>query len=202
MDKKTLFFDIGNVLLYFSHDKMCRQIAALCGLEEAHVRRVIFAEGMGLKYEKGKIDSRGLYEHFHKLSAKRVDFKHFMHAASDIFDTHMEIIPLIKELKQLGHRLITLSNICEAHFNHIYTHFPLIHLFDSYILSYEVGAVKPEKAIFEKALSEVKGPKENCFFTDDILDHIVAANQAGLPSEQFTTVEALRQHLKERHFLN
>jgi hypothetical protein len=39
--KHTIFFDLGNVLIFFDHQKMCRQVAHLSGLEEELVQSVM-----------------------------------------------------------------------------------------------------------------------------------------------------------------
>jgi putative hydrolase of the HAD superfamily len=194
----TLFFDLGNVLLFFCHDRMCRQLASFCRVDEESVRRLLFTEGLAPLYERGSIDSRALHARFCALAHRDLSFAGLMRAASDIFEPNLPLFPLIKELKGKGHRLILLSNTCEAHFDFAYLHFPILHLFDAFILSYQVGSLKPEPAIFQAALSQAVGPN---FYVDDIPAHVASAKQCGLDGEPFISYTLLVEHLSSRGYL-
>lgn len=199
--KKTVFFDLGNVILFFSHAKMCAQIAAFCGIEEASVKESLFDKGMAELYERGTIDSRTLHGHFCSLSRSELDFAGLMRAAGDIFEPNREIVGVIEGLKAKGVRLVLLSNTCEAHFKYAYEHFPQLHHFDDFVLSYEVGALKPESKIYHHALSLAKNPVENCFYTDDIPAFIEGAKKLGLDAVQYTSTERLTDELLRRGYL-
>ncbi len=198
---KAIFFDLGNVLLFFSHEKMCRQVAEVCNLDAHHVKRAFFSEGIGEKYERGEIDTRSVHSYFCSLAKRQIEFFDFMDAVSNIFQPNEEIVPVLKNLKKNKVHLIVLSNTCEAHFDFAYLHYPLLHLFDDYVLSYEVKAKKPEKEIFQKALSLVHVPKENCFYIDDVGEYVQAASALGIDSELFTTTEKLIEQLVLRKYL-
>jgi putative hydrolase of the HAD superfamily len=199
---KTVFFDLGNVILFFSHDKMCQQIALFCDLALEKVKSTIFLEGWGQRYERGLIDSREIYQHFCQISSKKISFTGLMRAVSDIFEPNVAMNALIKELKKNDVRLLILSNTCQAHFDFAFTHFPILHLFDGYVLSYEVGSIKPEPKIFEKALDLAHCPKEACFFTDDMLEHVQSAQKLGIDAEVYSSTDSLVEQLKKRKFLS
>jgi hypothetical protein len=54
MPPKFIYFDLGNVLLFFDHALGCRQMAAVAGLAEAQIRAAIFDSGLQWKYECGR----------------------------------------------------------------------------------------------------------------------------------------------------
>ena len=95
-------------------------------------------------------------------------------------------------LKQQGYRLLLLSNTTISHFEFIQQHWNMLSLFDDYILSYEVNAMKPEAAIYQAALSKIECAPEEAFFTDDIPENIEQARKHGLKAEVFTNVEKLK----------
>ena len=66
------------------------------------------------------------------------------------------------------------------------------------MLSFEVGALKPDKQIFIKALSKASCDPKECFYTDDIPEFVKTAKECGLDSEIFTTTQALQQALLHR----
>lgn len=198
---KTLFFDLGNVIIFFSHEKMVLQIAELCQIDKKQIHELLFGQGWGNLYEYGHVSSRDLHTKMCELSQREVDFKALMHACSDIFRSNESLVPLLQKLKNSGAQLILLSNTCEPHFERAYAQFPQLKLFDDFVLSYKVRARKPDKEIFQYALSRAKAPVERCFYTDDIEEYISAAKKEGLDGETFKDALSLEKQLQARGFL-
>jgi putative hydrolase of the HAD superfamily len=70
--------------------------------------------------------------------------------------------------------------------------------FDELLLSYDVGAIKPEAGMYEAALKAIRCRPEECFYTDDIPTYVARGREFGLQAEIFTDVTALRGHLADR----
>lgn len=198
--KKTIFFDLGNVLIFFDHKQMCKQVADLTKIDEHTVTSMMQCHGD--LYERGGISSQALHEKLCKAAQAPVDFNHLMHAVSNIFRPNPPVISLALELKKNGHPLFLLSNTCEAHFDFALSQFNFLKEFDGYVLSYEVGLRKPEKKIFQKALEMAQCASQDCFYTDDILPYIESARSLNIDAEQYTHPEALEKHLSSRGFIN
>jgi len=198
---KTVFFDLGNVLIFFSHQKMCEQIAAVYETSFASIYEILFKKGLAKEYESGFISSEELHMGLSKSLGKQGDFFALMQAASAIFTPNPAIYPLVHRLKKEAVQLILLSNTCEAHFNYAYSHFPILQLFDRYLLSYEVKLRKPAPLIFRKALSLSGSPPADCFYTDDLQENIRAARKEGIDAEIFTDADSLEKHLTVRNIL-
>ena len=197
--KKTIFFDLGNVLLFFSHERMMQQVADFCQLELPIVKNAV--EKLGIPYELGTVGSKEIHQEFSDLVKKKIEFKGLMHALSNIFHLNLPVAAIVKELKSKNVPLFVLSNTCEAHFTYAYKHYSPLHLFDGYVLSYEVGARKPEQKIFEHAISKAGCSPESCFYTDDIAEYIYAARSLHIDAETYTTPEKLTQQLTARGLL-
>jgi glucose-1-phosphatase len=196
----TLFFDIGNVLYFISLEKMCNQIAHLFSIPIEIVKLHLYDKEIIMKYESGTISTEEIIEYFSKSSKKTVCKKDFNKAISSVFTKpNNEIIPLIETLKNNNHTLILLSNTNEVHYRYLEKFFPILKLFDKTILSYKVGFIKPQREIFEIALSH--GNNSSMFYTDDIKENIDAARNTGLDCEIFTTVSLLKDHLLKRKII-
>jgi putative hydrolase of the HAD superfamily len=195
---KTVYFDLGNVLFFFSHSKMLEQIAQCCALPKEEIKRLIIDEHLQDAYEMGKIDSQGLYRFFRSRSRKSFSLHELIEAISDIFVPNEALWPTVEQLKKEGLRLLLISNTCESHYNRIYSHYPILRLFDQKILSFEVGSLKPHPRIFQKALSLSECSHSECFYTDDIPAYVAGARKAGLDAEVYTDVPTLRRHLIDR----
>ena len=201
MPIKTLFFDLGGVLINFSHEKMCRNIAQYCGLDPEIVRTHLFEKKLAEDYERGRIDSKTLYQLFRSLSGKALVFEELMHAASDIFSLKNETPELLEACKRQNLSLFLLSNTCEPHFFHAQKQFDFLKLFDGFILSYEVGARKPEKKIYDEALRRAQSPSEECFYVDDVSEYVEAAKGFGIDSHLFKEADDLTLVLEKRGVL-
>jgi HAD superfamily hydrolase (TIGR01549 family) len=197
--KQTIFFDLGNVLIFFDHQKMCRQVAGLANLDPELIQKVM--KTYGDPYERGAVDDCFIHQELNKLAKKEISFEALMRAISDIFEPNLEVIEIFQQIKAKGHRLFLLSNTCSAHFSFALSQFPFLTQFDGHVLSYEVGARKPEKKIYEKALEIAGCQNKECFYTDDIFDYVASARSIGIDAEQYTNPQALMKHLQERAIL-
>ncbi|MEZ6044525.1 MAG: HAD family phosphatase [Planctomycetaceae bacterium] len=197
---KTILFDMGNVLVYFSHDRMCQQMGALYDRSESEVRELLMSSGLQAGFERGTIQPEELWHEFElRFGAKlgrQVTLQELERAGSDIFWLNEPMPELLEELKSFGLRLVLLSNTSISHFEFIMREFSVLQYFDDYVTSYEVGAMKPEPAIYQAALEKIDCLPEECFYTDDIEIYIEAAREYGLQAEVFHSVAELRTHLK------
>jgi putative hydrolase of the HAD superfamily len=99
------------------------------------------------------------------------------------------------------HRLLILSNTNPIHFPMLKANYPLFRHFDGYVLSYEVGVLKPDAAIYEEAIARAECRPEECFFTDDILVNVEAGREHGMDSVQFLSAGQLEGELRLRGVL-
>ena len=63
------------------------------------------------------------------------------------------------------------------------------HLFDDIIISYEVGLIKPDPAIFDLALSRLGISAHDTVFIDDRIKNIHGARQHGIHAIHYQTRE-------------
>jgi glucose-1-phosphatase len=195
---KTILFDLGNVLVHFSHDRMCDQIGRALGRTGADVRRFLIDSGLMWDFERGKLTESQLLAAVESEIAGPFDHAAVNDACCDIFTLNDPIVPLVWSLKNRGLRLVLLSNTSPWHVAWVRKCWPVLELFDELVLSYEVGAIKPEAPAFEAALKAIRCRPEECFYTDDIPKYVARGREFGLQAEVFTDVPALRKHLADR----
>ncbi len=95
---------------------------------------------------------------------------------------------LARELKK-KYKLFLLSNVNRLHFEYIEQKFDIIKIFDELILSFVIGAMKPERAIFEDVVKGAGGDKSKILYIDDREDLIKEATAMGIPSIRFESAE-------------
>lgn len=198
---QTLIFDLGNVLLFFDHNKMIKQLAARLSLEAGETREIIFNEDRLHRFEKGEINSHHIYEELKAHCSTPCSFEEMAFAASDIFTPNMPLIAALDCIKRQNIRLVLLSNTVDMHIEFVRKRFNILDHFDHLILSYEVGCRKPEPAIYKKALRAAECPKESTLFIDDMQENIDAALAVGIPSYHFVDTQAFLTYLKNKQLV-
>jgi putative hydrolase of the HAD superfamily len=195
---KAFLFDMGDVLIKFSHSRMFAQISEVLRRPVEDVKRLFQDTGLFVGYDRGDVDDDEALSRIEAFVGRPVDQRRLLHALSDIFEPSPGMFELLTELKRRGYRMVLLSNTCRPHIEFVRERFPIYGLLDDYTLSFEVRAMKPEAAIFEAAISKVGVPPENCFYTDDISRYVEAGRSHGLQAEVFSGVENLKLQLAER----
>ena len=187
---------MGNVLLYFSHDRMCRNAAVVSGASEERVREVLLSSGLQWRLERGEISEVEFHEGFQRQVQVTVDFDALRHAVGDIFRLNHSIVPLLAELKQLELRLVLLSNTSITHLEFIQDNFDVLKSFDALTTSCEAGVLKPESKIYEDALSKANCEPNECFYTDDIEEYVLAARSFAINAEVYSDTTKTRTALQ------
>jgi putative hydrolase of the HAD superfamily len=194
-----IYFDLGMVLLKFSVQRMLEQMGATSGLDPARVKEILFGSNLHEQYELGQVSTAEYYEAFCQAAGTRPSCEALTLAGSDIFELNTSIVPVVAQLRAARYRLGILSNTCEAHWQFCHQHFYILHeIFQVHALSYELKAVKPNAAIFQRAAELAGVAPDKIFFTDDLAGHIAGAKAAGFNAVQYTgtpdLVAALHQH--------
>jgi glucose-1-phosphatase len=199
MQPKFLYFDLGKVLVNFSVERMLGQMAAVAGTTLEQVRSVVFDGRLIHEHEAGRLTSRQFYDAFCAATGMRPDFDGIIAAAAEIFDLNLPVLPIVAQLGQAGYPLGILSNTCETHWEYCWREYRFLSEgFGVHALSYKIGAVKPDAAIFLAAAEMAGCRPEDIFFVDDMPGHVAGARAAGFDAVQFTTAEALASELRQR----
>lgn len=195
---RTCLFDMGNVLLHFSHDRMCQQIGTLCGKTGDDLRRLLLDSGVQWEFERGLMSAEEFHRHFQELVGTMVDFQELIVAASDIFELNRPMVDILRSLKKQNYRLVLFSNTSVWHFEFIRKRFDILENFDQFVLSFEVNAIKPEPEMYRAGLRSIRCTPQECFYTDDIPRYVEAARKFGFDAEIFTDSDRLVRQLAAR----
>ncbi|MBX3425375.1 MAG: HAD family phosphatase [Pirellulales bacterium] len=204
MSIQFVYFDLGGVLLSFCHDQMCRQMAAVAGVEAAAVRRALFDGRGGASFqwrlERGDATREEAYKHFCQETGTEPSRERLYAAASDIFAPIEPTISLARALHAAGMRMGILSNTNAFDWGFVTGgRFPFVgELFPLAALSFEARAMKPEPEIYRYA-AELAGVEPGAIlFTDDREENVVGAREAGFDAVQFRDATQLRGELAGR----
>lgn len=194
-----IYFDLGKVLLDFSHDAMLAQMGQLIGLEPSKVREFVFESGLSHQYERGEIDCDQFCSSLCQAAGAECEPEELLKAGSDIFSLKPGMLPLIVNLSLSGMRVGILSNTCPAHWNFIRSRYRFVSdFFLPIVLSFEIGAMKPDRKIFDAAATQAGVAPESIFFVDDLQDNVDGALSAGWDANLFESPYQLQQLLLQR----
>lgn len=194
-----LYFDLGNVLVLFTVERMCRQMAEVAGTDPQRVHQLVFESGLQRQFELGQIGETEFYERFCQALGRCVDRRALAEAACDIFTLNLTLVPVLAGLYQARYPLGILSNTCQAHWEYCRQRFRLLEeLFSVHALSYRLGALKPDTAIFMAAARLARTAPEAIFYTDDLPGHIAGAQAVGFDAVPYTDTPNLVAKLRRR----
>ena len=198
---KLLVFDLGNVILPFEHRQIATKLHAFSGFERSpgEIFQFLFDWEQGLvnDYEKGLMSTAEFFEAIREYTGAKISIDEFTLIWNDIFHEEPSMNELIGCLKGKGFPLFLLSNTSELHFRYIVDKYPIVGLFDELILSFEVGAKKPDERIYQAVMKRTNLPPEEILYIDDIEEFVEAARRLGMRGHVFKNTELLRDILKK-----
>lgn len=202
MKISSIFFDLGNVILFFDHMIICNKIERKYGINKKVAYKKIFHSGLESQFDRGQISPLEFTRGCSKTLDISMDVKDFEIIWADIFQANYPMIKLIKVVKNKA-RIFLLSNTNIWHIKHVKKKYDFLNLFDRLILSYDVGHTKPNRKFFEKALhlsGESETPNE-CIFIDDIEENVNAARDIGINGILFDSYIRLYKDLQRYNVL-
>jgi glucose-1-phosphatase len=198
---KTIFFDLGNVIIPFDFKRAYSRLQPLCDYPATEIPARMRGTDLVSRFESGQIAPEQFVKEFSALLELRINYDEFCELWTSVFLPE----PLIQDslLANLGDRypLMILSNTNPIHFHMLQANYPLLRHFDHCVLSYEVGALKPYAEIYEKAIARAGCDAAECFFTDDLAVNVEAARKHGMDAVQFQSAAQLEEELKARRLL-
>lgn len=114
------------------------------------------------------------------------------------YEVNPAVEQLAKQLKQNGYQLAICSNNFLTRIRELDRKFSFLSLFDTVILSYEVGVLKPDKKIFEALIEECDCLPEEIIYSDDKAEKLLGAQELGIQTFVFTTFAEFVEDLRNK----
>jgi putative hydrolase of the HAD superfamily len=194
----ALLFDMGNVLIHFSHERMYQQIGQLVGRGAVEVRHACEQAKWLARCDVRPVSDEEMASEVESLFGVKLDPAALWHALSDIFWPNRSIEPIVMRLASLGLPMVMVSNTCSAHIRWVTGRFSVLEFFPHKVLSYEVGASKPSSVIFAAASRAAGCSPAECLFIDDTAINVDAARQLGFDAVRYENSDMLVRSLQER----
>ncbi len=192
----VIVFDLGNVLIPFDYEPVIEKLNQLKP-ELGNKFKKLYADNYHIhqQFERGELTQEKFIAIMLVWLEGTISQEEFCNLFSNIFTINHNIVELLPKLKE-KYKLVLLSNTNEMHKHYGYGKFEFLNYFDKLILSYEVGAIKPEEKIYRTVEQFTQLPSQQHFFIDDIKEYIEGAKKCGWSGAQFAGYEKLTAVLK------
>lgn len=196
-----VYFDLGNVLVHFDPDVACLQVARLLDSDVPTIRKAMYDSGIELQLEQGRITEDQFLDQLFAIVGNEVEQSEraaVLEAMSAMFRLNSTIQPVVDELSQQGMPMGILSNTCGPHWRWIVRqNYEVIgRIGTPTILSYEVGALKPDPQIYAAAQQASGVSHREILFIDDRLENVQAARDCGWQAVHYTDTPSLISELE------
>ena len=190
---KTVILDLGNVLAFHDNEQLFEAMAQAFGSSREAMRARLDG-GLWHDVNTGKLPGDALLDELNRRLGATVSSAEWFR----VWNCHFSINhPMVRAVERLVGRvrLVLLSNTHDQHVAFLRPQLPILERFDGLVLSYEVGAVKPDAAIYARALTLAEAPADHCVFFDDVERYATGATHLGVHGRVFTTVEQFETDL-------
>ena len=198
MKPSIVVFDLGKVLLDFDYTIAARKIAERSGLPAHEVKKHLDYSPVLFRFETGLMTQQEFFDEVRRETKFPGGIAEFSSFFADIFWEIPPMIELNAALRRSGVPTYIFSNTNDMAIEHIRQAFPFFANFDGYILSYEVGAMKPAAKIYEE-LEKLSGKRgAEVLYLDDRQENVDAGAARGWqvilqtePANSRTAIEKL-----------
>ncbi|GMU58597.1 MAG: hypothetical protein AMXMBFR34_03600 [Myxococcaceae bacterium] len=191
----ALILDLGNVLAFHDNEKLFEAMAKAFRTSRKDLR-VRLEGGLWDRVNRGQLPGDALRQELVARLGQEVSPDDWLALWNCHFTIHDEMARVVEGLVGKT-RLVLLSNTHDQHVAWLRPRLPVLEKFDALVLSCEVGAVKPERAIYQRAVDAAQVPAHRAVFFDDVARYAEAAIEAGLQGRVFTTVPHFLDDLRE-----
>lgn len=195
---QTVIFDLGGVIVPLDFTAVPKRLAGFSRCSAEVIAERMAASTLPAEYERGELSSEEFYCQFANILSLEASMEDFQEIWCDLFPPHAlfpaEWVEAVRQQK----RVLLLSNTNEIHYEWIRERYPHLGHMDHHVLSYKVGALKPDPAIYKAAIAQAGCAPEECFFTDDVMKYVDGARAAGIDAEQFLGPDKLKADLAAR----
>jgi FMN phosphatase YigB (HAD superfamily) len=200
---KLFVFDLGNVILPFEHRQIAAKLHETSRIQDRFTPDDLFKflfdmdRGLVNPYEEGLMSSVDFFAKLREKYKLELEFDEFKDIWNIIFQEDLDVNDVILYLKNKGYPVFLLSNTNELHFSYIMERYPIVHSLDEWILSYEVGAKKPKRKIYNTIFEKTDTVRSEVLYIDDIPGYVEAAKSYGLQGLVFKNAKDVWELLKE-----
>ena len=189
---KNIVLDVGGVIFDDSKQNIQKLLNKNCD----NIYKIAYGGG----FKKCLLGEISVQEHINSLKNEK-DFNDISYILKK--ENLIKSYPLIKNnfeyikgLRKRGYKLFLLTNITEDSYNYINELINMDETFDGGIYSYQEHLIKPDYDIYNLLINRFNLNKDETIFFDDKEKNVKAANEVGIKSYVFTSINDIESNLE------
>tara|TARA_R110002049_G_scaffold2750_7_gene22086 strand:- start:26228 stop:26878 length:651 start_codon:yes stop_codon:yes gene_type:complete len=197
-----VYFDLGNILVRFDEQIACANASNLFDVAAEKIHAAVYGSGQQTRYEHGELSGEEFATSIREQVGRTIQqmpTQRLLDALSDMFTPIDSMQQIVHSVHQAGVPFGILSNTCAAHWDWITRQqWPVMQeAYRETILSFEAGAMKPNKRIYQLAEASAEVARERILFVDDRTENVQAAKQRGWQAVECIGGEPVAAVLRE-----
>ena len=194
---ELILFDLGNVLVDFDFSISAKRIGNFCGKGPKEIFNLFFNSEITCLFEAGKISPVDFFAKVKEMLGLSLSYEAFVPIWNEIFflsAANRAVYSMVNNLSR-SYKTAMVSNIDILHYEYLKKNFPVFNVFHNIFLSYELGLVKPDPAIYQQVLQCLGAEPEAVFYTDDRPELVESARNLGIKAFIFSGALQLEDDL-------
>lgn len=189
---KNIVLDVGGVIFDDSKQNIQKLLNKNCD----NIYKIAYGSG----FKKCLLGEISVQEHINSLKDEK-DFNdiNYILKKENLIKSYPLIknnFEYIKDLRKRGYKLFLLTNITEDSYNYINELININEKFDGGIYSYQEHLIKPDYDIYNLLINRFNLNKDETIFFDDKEKNVKAANEVGIKSYVFTSINDIESNLE------
>lgn len=195
-------FDLGNVIIDISWDRMSEKWSELTGLSIEEINSRFVQDEKYNDHERGALTTEEYIEHLAQQFNYPLTYDIFEAGWNSIYVGEVEgIRELMRELKP-HYKLVGFSNTNSTHELAWQTRFAdILSPLDEIYCSHRIGKRKPDVESFEAVISKLGVLPEEVIFIDDRIENVSGAIETGIISIHADSADIMRHKLADLQVL-
>jgi len=181
---RVIAVDFGNVICRYDYRIFCKRLGDRIGRTSEEVFTALFTDDLEARFESGLLTGPAYHQEVQTRLGAELPYGEFFPMCGDIFSEIPGTFELLERL-HARYPLVLLSDTNEIHFGYVRQTVKALQLFTDYVVSYEVGAMKPDPRIYRAVLRRAAVPASACVFFDDRLPNVEGARRVGMHAFEF-----------------
>jgi epoxide hydrolase-like predicted phosphatase len=194
---KAVFWDFGGVLMRTSDWGPRTHLAERFGKTMRELEEMVWGNDQNTGPQLGLVPAASMWQDIRRqLNLSEEELREFRHQFFGADRLDMNLVNWIRSLKgtyKIGLISNALSDLRDFLDQKLY----ISDLFDSMVISAEVGLIKPEPEIYRHALQTLHVLPDEALFVDDMLRNVEGARAVGMFAIQFQEPQKTRQLIVE-----
>jgi putative hydrolase of the HAD superfamily len=195
---KAILFDLGRVIVHFDFERLYAHIEKRHGIPASSIADRVRPTRLYNRFESGSIGTADFIRELLEVVGFDCTDEEFAELWYSIFLPEALLPESLLAGLAKKYRMVLVSNTNPLHFPMLRANYPHLRHFHEYVLSYQVGAMKPLPLIYQRAIAAAGCQPHECFFTDDMPEFVAGAREHGIDAVQFESAAQTEIELHKR----